>query len=32
LAGTHMTGSLLFSPFVLRGVTFRNRVMASPMW
>src|ERR1700733_2640779 len=27
-----MTGSLLFSPFVLRGVTFRNRVMASPMW
>jgi 2,4-dienoyl-CoA reductase-like NADH-dependent reductase (Old Yellow Enzyme family) len=27
-----MTGSLLFSPFDLRGVTFRNRVMASPMW
>jgi 2,4-dienoyl-CoA reductase-like NADH-dependent reductase (Old Yellow Enzyme family) len=27
-----MTGLLLFSPFTLRGATFRNRVMVSPMW
>jgi 2,4-dienoyl-CoA reductase-like NADH-dependent reductase (Old Yellow Enzyme family) len=27
-----MMGSLLFSPFALRSVTFRNRIMASPMW
>ncbi len=27
-----MTGSILFSPLALRGVTFRNRIMASPMW
>ena len=27
-----MTGSFLFSPLALRGVTLRNRVMVSPMW
>jgi 2,4-dienoyl-CoA reductase-like NADH-dependent reductase (Old Yellow Enzyme family) len=27
-----MMRSLLFSPFALRSVTFRNRIMASPMW
>ena len=27
-----MTESLLFAPLDLRGVTLRNRVMASPMW
>ncbi len=27
-----MTKSLLFSPYALAGATFRNRIMASPMW
>ena len=27
-----MESSLLFSPYALRGVSFRNRIMASPMW